>query len=86
MDPWIRLGLFMMKKSTTPLQEMPDSVSSLSPESKTTDPTSVLAHVSCALCQHEIPLSETVVPEALDYVIYFCGLDCYDRWRAEANG
>ena len=25
--------------------------------------------------------SEAVVAEATDYVVYFCGLDCYDRWR-----
>lgn len=32
---------------------------------------------------HEISLSEAVVPEALDYVVHFCGLDCYERWRLQ---
>ena len=40
--------------------------------------------ISCQLCQ-EIPLSEAVVPEASDYVIYFCGLDFYERWRAQRD-
>jgi Domain of unknown function (DUF3330) len=38
--------------------------------------------VPCQVCQHDIPLSEAVVAEATDYVVYFCGLDCYERWRA----
>ena len=39
--------------------------------------------VPCDVCEHDIPLSEAVVPEATDYVVYFCGLDCYDRWRRQ---
>jgi hypothetical protein len=23
------------------------------------------------------------VAEATDYVVYFCGFDCYDRWRRQ---
>lgn len=41
--------------------------------------------VSCQACRHEIPLSEAVVPEALDYVVYFCGLECYERWRTQRD-
>jgi hypothetical protein len=41
--------------------------------------------VSCGMCRHEIPLSEAVVPEALDYVVHFCGLDCYERWRLQID-
>jgi len=52
----------------------------------TADPTGLPNHVLCNTCQREVPLSEAVVPEATDYVVYFCGLDCYDRWRAQANG
>jgi hypothetical protein len=40
-----------------------------------------LDRMRCEVCQHDIPLSEAVVAEATDYVVYFCGLDCYDRWR-----
>ena len=40
--------------------------------------------ISCQVCQHEVPLSEAVVPEAADYVAYFCSLDCFAAWRARA--
>lgn len=40
-----------------------------------------LDSVRCEVCQVHIPLSEALVAEATDYVVYFCGLDCYDRWR-----
>jgi len=40
--------------------------------------------ISCEVCQHEIPLSEAVVPEAADYVAHFCSLDCYAAWRSRA--
>jgi hypothetical protein len=40
--------------------------------------------ISCEVCQHEIPLSEAVVPEATDYVAYFCSPDCFAAWRARA--
>jgi uncharacterized protein DUF3330 len=33
--------------------------------------------VRCEVCEKEVPLSGAVVPEATDYLIYFCGLDCY---------
>ena len=36
--------------------------------------------VRCNVCQHEIPASEALVPEATDFLIYFCGLECYERW------
>ena len=40
--------------------------------------------VLCRVCRCEVPLSEAVVPEAVDYMAYFCGLDCYASWRARA--
>ena len=39
--------------------------------------------VSCEVCMKEIPASEASNEEATDYVIYFCGLDCYDTWRSQ---
>ena len=56
------------------------------PQTESTRPTStndsvILNRVPCNVCQHEIPASEAVVAEATDYVVYFCGLDCYERWR-----
>jgi hypothetical protein len=41
--------------------------------------------VECEVCLKEVPESEAVVPEASDYVVYFCGLECYQRWRALAQ-
>jgi hypothetical protein len=41
--------------------------------------------VFCDTCAQEVPLSEAVVPEAVDYVVYFYGLDCYERWRAQTD-
>jgi hypothetical protein len=48
------------------------------------DPAAPMPVIACEVCQHEIPLSEAVVPEASDYVAYFCSLDCYAAWRARA--
>jgi hypothetical protein len=42
--------------------------------------------ISCEVCQHEVPLSEAVVPEAADSMVHFCSLDCYAAWRARAAG
>jgi hypothetical protein len=39
------------------------------------------SHVPCGVCRREIPLSAAVWRESSDYVAYFCGLECYDRWR-----
>ena len=37
--------------------------------------------VSCEVCLKEIPGSEAKTVEVSDYVLYFCGLDCYGKWR-----
>ncbi len=45
--------------------------------------------VACEMCLKEVPKSEAAVPEATDYVVYFCGLDCYQKWqnqRDQADG
>ncbi|MCK5499601.1 MAG: DUF3330 domain-containing protein [Gammaproteobacteria bacterium] len=41
--------------------------------------------VPCNVCLKEIPRSEAEIEEASDYVLYFCGLDCYEKWREENN-
>lgn len=33
--------------------------------------------LSCKQCCEEIPYS----PESVDYVVNFCGIDCYHKWR-----
>ena len=45
----------------------------------------IAASVKCQACGCDIPLDEAVVPEALPYVVHFCGLECYARWRSEAT-
>ena len=49
-------------------------------EDVSTDIRFALVHVTCAVCQHEIPASEAIVPEAVDYLLYLCGPECYERW------
>jgi hypothetical protein len=39
--------------------------------------------VPCEVCRHEILLSEALPAEATEYVAYFCGLDCFHRWRGK---
>ena len=43
-------------------------------------------NVACEVCLKEIPQSEAGIVEAEDYVLYFCGLDCYTQWRAAQGG
>ncbi|MGH8614260.1 MAG: DUF3330 domain-containing protein [Gammaproteobacteria bacterium] len=38
--------------------------------------------VACEVCLKEVPRSEATVAEATDYVVYFCGLDCYQKWKS----
>jgi len=45
-----------------------------------------LEQVACAVCLKDVPRSEAVVPEALDYVVYFCGLDCLETWKRQGAG
>ncbi len=48
-------------------------------------PTVEFEHVACKMCMKEIPISEAIVPEATEYVAYFCGVECYDRWRKQPD-
>ena len=45
-----------------------------------------LEQVACAVCLKDVPRSEAAVPEALDYVVYFCGLDCFETWKRQRAG
>jgi hypothetical protein len=44
-------------------------------------PAAEVEMVSCELCLKEIPVSEAKSEEATDYVLYFCGLECYAQWK-----
>jgi hypothetical protein len=37
--------------------------------------------VPCWVCLKEIPVSEATSEEAVDYVLHFCGLECYAKWE-----
>lgn len=41
--------------------------------------------VSCEVCLKEVPQSEATVPEAVDYFVYFCGPDCYQKWKDQGR-
>lgn len=41
--------------------------------------------VACDICLKEVPISEATVPEATDYVVHFCGIDCYQKWKQQAE-
>ena len=40
--------------------------------------------VDCGVCFREIPLDAAFTPEGADYVMHFCGLDCYRRFTERA--
>ena len=59
----------------------------MNPDDPSVDPVDLsmdqasVVRVTCAMCLQEVPISEAVVPEATDHLVYLCGLDCYQRWR-----
>jgi hypothetical protein len=51
----------------------------------TNETTPASGKVACTVCMKEVPLTEVIVPEAIDYVAHFCGVECYDKWRKQAG-
>ena len=41
--------------------------------------------IACEVCLKEIPISEAKSEEASDYVLHYCSLECYAKWK-EQNG
>ena len=41
--------------------------------------------VPCNVCLKEIPVSEALNEEAVDYVLHFCGLECYAKWEKQGK-
>ena len=41
--------------------------------------------VPCAQCLKEVPASLAKVFEAVDYVAYFCGPECYSKWATSSE-
>ena len=44
-----------------------------------------VVQVSCEICLKEVPVVEAIVPEATDYFVYFCGLECYEKWKDQSG-
>ncbi|TXT37063.1 MAG: hypothetical protein FD135_3852 [Comamonadaceae bacterium] len=55
----------------------------MSHTTNTQDPLVKPVLLTCAVCMKEIPLSEAVIPEALDYVVHFCSPNCYEKWHLQ---
>ena len=41
--------------------------------------------IACEVCFKEIPISEAKSVKATDYIMYYCGLDCYDKWKKQGK-
>ena len=41
--------------------------------------------VSCEVCLKQIPRNEAKSREAREYTQYFCGLECYEKWRRDSG-
>jgi hypothetical protein len=39
--------------------------------------------VACGICLREVPYTDAQHDEGGDYVMHFCGLECYKIWREQ---
>ena len=39
------------------------------------------ARVSCEVCRRELAAHQALTREGEDYVLWFCGGHCYEKWR-----
>jgi hypothetical protein len=51
------------------------------PDRDKTDKAADMPAVHCGECMKEVPRSEAISREGTDYTLFFCGLDCFERWR-----
>lgn len=42
-----------------------------------------VVRLECEVCLREVPITEASNFEAVDYVVYFCGLECYEVWMSQ---
>jgi hypothetical protein len=47
-----------------------------------TDRPTNVEQVTCETCLMAVPLSEWTISAPDGYVLYLCGLDCRERWKA----
>lgn len=40
-------------------------------------------YIACEMCLKEVPIAEATIPEATDYFVHFCGLECYAKWKSQ---
>lgn len=45
--------------------------------------TSKIGTVQCSECHREVPHSAAISRESADYTLFFCGIDCFERWSRE---
>ena len=50
------------------------------------DPNLDAVMVPCEECLKEIPRADVQYTEVQDYVMYFCGLECYEKWKQDSSG
>jgi hypothetical protein len=41
--------------------------------------------ITCEICLKEVPRSGATMSETRDYVAYFCGLACYEKWKNQGS-
>jgi hypothetical protein len=41
--------------------------------------------VQCEVCLKEVPRGDAQSSEVHEYVLYFCGLECYHQWHEEPD-
>ncbi|MGD2118539.1 MAG: DUF3330 domain-containing protein [Chromatiales bacterium] len=46
-------------------------------------PEEELEKIACEICLAEIPPGKDEYVETDDYVMHFCGIDCYTRWKQQ---
>lgn len=51
----------------------------------TSDKPAEVTRVSCEVCLKEVPITEATIAEATDYFAYFCGLECYEKWKTQGG-
>ena len=51
----------------------------------TSDKPGEVKHIACEMCLKEVPITEAKVPEATDYFVHFCGLECYEKWKSQGG-
>jgi hypothetical protein len=41
--------------------------------------------IDCEVCMKEIPETVAMTEEGQDYVLHFCGLECYTAWKQKKD-